>query len=156
MKSDKSEDFSLLVTFCSLLFRWHRHCTGPQASSQALIYTGPSLLQQTRPSGWCLPWGGHLLKTSSLGLAHEFSSKECWVRDLAVAYFFRGFFVALICLVKQCLGLFRCFSLAFSWPSSACKNQRLGLFRCFSVAFLAWLPLQSLAVKKKNCANFGR
>ena len=37
---------------------------------------------------------------------------------------FRGFFVALICLDKQRLGVFRGFSVAFSW-----------FFRGFSVAF---------------------
>ena len=32
------------------------------------------------------------------------------------SWFFRGFFVALFCLEKQCSGLFRYFFVAFSWP----------------------------------------
>ena len=32
------------------------------------------------------------------------------------SWLFRGFFVALFCLEKQCLGLFRYFFVAFSWP----------------------------------------
>ena len=31
------------------------------------------------------------------------------------SWLFRGFFVALFCLEKQCLGLFRGFFVAFSW-----------------------------------------
>ena len=35
---------------------------------------------------------------------------------MAFSWFFRGFFVALICLEKQCLGVFtRYFFVAFSW-----------------------------------------
>ena len=39
------------------------------------------------------------------------------------SWFFRGFFVALFCLEKQCSGLFRYFFVVFSW-----------LFRGFFVA----------------------
>ena len=35
---------------------------------------------------------------------------------VAFSWFFRGFFVALFCLEKQCSGLFRYFFVAFSWP----------------------------------------
>ena len=35
---------------------------------------------------------------------------------VAFSWFFRGFSVALICLEKQCLGIFRGFFVAFSWP----------------------------------------
>ena len=46
---------------------------------------------------------------------------------MAFSWFFRGFFVALFCLEKQCLGLFRGFFVVFSW-----------LFRGFFVAFSFW------------------
>ena len=39
--------------------------------------------------------------------------------------FFRGFFVALICLEKQCSGLFRGFFVAFSWPFRFVQNLRV-------------------------------
>ena len=35
---------------------------------------------------------------------------------VAFSWFFRGFFVALFCLEKQCSGLFRYFFVVFSWP----------------------------------------
>ena len=34
---------------------------------------------------------------------------------VAFSWFFRGFFVALFCLEKQCSGLFRYFFVVFSW-----------------------------------------
>ena len=34
---------------------------------------------------------------------------------MAFSWFFRGFFVALFCLEKQCSGLFRYFFVVFSW-----------------------------------------
>ena len=44
---------------------------------------------------------------------------------VAFPWLFRGFFVALICLEKQCLGVFRGFFVVFSW-----------LFRGFFVALI--------------------
>ena len=63
------------------------------------------------------------------------------------SWFFRGFFVALFCLEKQCSGLFRYFFVVFSW-----------FFRGFFVApvlgkFYAYSPWNSLP--KRNCRNRG-
>ena len=57
---------------------------------------------------------------------------------MVFSWFFRGFFVALFCLEKQCSGLFRYFFVVFSW-----------LFRGFFVApvlgkFYAYSPWNSL------------
>ena len=42
---------------------------------------------------------------------------------MAFSWLFRGFFVALFCLEKQCLGLFRGFFVVFSWLS---RGPRFG------------------------------
>ena len=57
--------------------------------------------------------------------------------------FFRGFFVALICFEKQCLGLFRGFSVAFSWPSCWANFTRARPRKVF------W----QLIVQKVKCCN---
>ena len=59
---------------------------------------------------------------------------------VAFSWLFRGFFVALFCLEKQCLGLFRGFFVVFSW-----------LFRGFFVApvlgnIYAYSPWNSLLI----------
>ena len=83
---------------------------------------------------------------------------------VTVSWLFRGFFVALFCLEKQCSGLFRYFFVVFSW-----------LFRGFFVApilgkFYAYSPWNSLLNENLqmfspifsprfspiSCTNFGR
>ena len=61
----------------------------------------------------------HFLKTFLLKTLFRrlFVTSDVFTRYFFVAFpwLFRGFFVALFCLEKQCLGLFRGFFVAFSW-----------------------------------------
>ena len=69
---------------------------------------------------------------------------------MAFSWFFRGFFVALFYLEKQCSGLFRYFFVVFSW-----------FFRGFFVApvlgkFYAYSPWNSLLIDGPAIRNANR
>ena len=83
------------------------------------------------------PWGSPTASRNNKPSSEDFSLLVAFLL-VTFSWFFRGFFVALFCLEKQCSGLFRYFFVAFSW-----------LFRGFFVApvlgkFYAYSPWNSL------------
>ena len=78
-----------------------------------------------------------LFPASVLHVSEDFSLLVAFLL-VTFSWLFRGFFVALVCLEKQCSGLFRYFFVVFSW-----------LFRGFFMApvlgkFYAYSPWNSL------------
>ena len=90
---------------CTLL----QYCTGHFLGSDFVDHTPLSDTPLLSPRAWeASHYSG---RTNSSG---DFSLLVAFLL-VTFSWLFRGFFVALLCLEKQCLGLFRGFFVAFAW-----------------------------------------